>query len=116
MIRARVLLPAMVLAGWAAVVFAHTRLASSVPADGAEVEAPSELVLEFSEPVHVTAVTLRTAAGGQALGEIPKGPAAVFVIPVLERLAPGDYSVSWRAVGADTHIVSGELGFVVATR
>jgi methionine-rich copper-binding protein CopC len=28
-------------------------------------------------------------------------------------LAPGAYVIQWRAVGADTHIVSGEIGFVV---
>jgi methionine-rich copper-binding protein CopC len=32
---------------------------------------------------------------------------------VHEPLAPGAYKVVWRAVGGDTHIISGEFGFTV---
>lgn len=104
-----------VVAFWLpSLVLAHTGLAASVPSDGARVASPTELVLEFSEPVHVTAVALETAAGAaQPVGEIPAGPAATFAIPVSAALAPGAYVIQWRAVGADTHIVSGEIGFVV---
>lgn len=95
-------------------VLAHTRLGASIPAAGAEVASPPEIVLEFSEPVHVTAFAVQTDAGvEQRTGEIPAGPAKAFAIPVTGALAPGEYSVSWRAVSADTHIVSGEFSFVV---
>ena len=95
--------------------FAHTRLAASVPAAMAEVSSPSEIVLTFSEPVHVTALTVQTDVGvEQAIGDIPMGPAESFAVPVTGKLAPGEYFVSWRAVSADTHIVSGEFSFVVA--
>ncbi len=29
-------------------------------------------------------------------------------------LDPGEYVVSWRAVGADTHVVTGEIRFTVS--
>ena len=70
--------------------------------------------IEFSEPVHVTAVALETGAGvEQPVGAIPAGPAESFAIPLSGALAPGAYLFRWRAVSADTHIVSGEFGFVV---
>ena len=96
-----------------AAAFAHTRLSKSTPADGDHLASPSELVLEFSEPVHVTAVAVESDGREQALGEIPEGPAESFAIPVTAQLAPGEYSVTWRAVSADTHIVSGDFIFTV---
>jgi methionine-rich copper-binding protein CopC len=97
-----------------AAALAHTRLETSAPSNGAEVVAPAEIVLAFSEPVHVTAVSIRSGSSAHATGEIPQGPAETFSIPVTGKLAPGEYTVTWRAVSADTHIVSGDFSFVVA--
>ncbi len=95
--------------------FAHTQLESSTPADTSEVDSPSTIVLRFSEPVHVTAFVVEAVGGvEQAIGDVPTGPADAFEIPVTATLAPGEYLVSWRAVSADTHIVSGEFRFVVS--
>lgn len=96
-----------------AAAMAHTRLESSAPSDGAEVASPAAIVLEFSEAVHVTAVSVRSGDSSHPTGKIPEGPAETFTIPVTGELAPGAYSVTWRAVSADTHIVSGEFGFTV---
>jgi methionine-rich copper-binding protein CopC len=95
---------------------AHTKLASSLPADGASVNAPvTELVLEFGGEVRLTAVALADAAGAtKAVAELPTAVAAKFVVAVRDALAPGNYVVTWRAVGADTHIVSGVVNFKVA--
>lgn len=94
---------------------AHTPLASSAPGNGASVAAPvEELMLEFREPVRLTAVTLADSSGKErALGAVPTEIAARFTLAVRDDLAPGDYSITWRAVGADTHIVSGEVRFTV---
>lgn len=94
---------------------AHTGLAAATPADGTTVRAPvSEIVLEFTEGVRLTAVALSDAAGGRkALAGTPADVAARFVIDVREELAPGDYTIRWRCIGADTHIVSGEIAFTV---
>ena len=48
----------------------------------------------------------------QALEPLPSETGERFVVGVSD-LSPGDYVVSWRAVGADTHIVSGEFRFTV---
>lgn len=94
---------------------AHTPLAESVPANGAEVTPPvSELVLDFGDDVRLTAVTLADSSGARkALAAIPTAVAPKFSIAVRDELAPGDYVVTWRAVGGDTHIVSGEFRFKV---
>jgi hypothetical protein len=94
---------------------AHTGLESSTPADGASVDSPiEEIVLEFTDAVRLTAVTLSDAAGAKrALGAVPTEIAAKFVVAVRDPLAAGEYLVAWRAVGADTHVVSGELSFSV---
>ena len=93
--------------------FAHTQLSKSVPADGDEITSPAEIVLEFSEEVHVTAVSLTSGETEHATGEIPEGPSTAFAIPLEGPLGPGEYSVTWRAVSSDSHIVSGDFGFVV---
>jgi len=94
---------------------AHTYLSESTPADQAVVTvAPEEIVLGFSEAVRLTAVSIREDGGAeQALEPLPGEPGERFLLGVSD-LSPGAYIVSWRAVGADTHIVSGEFRFTVA--
>lgn len=93
---------------------AHTPLKESSPAADASVPAPKAIVLTFGGDVRLTALSL-TDAGGTAkhLDAPPEITGAIFRIAVHESLAPGAYKVVWRAVGADTHIVSGEFGFTV---
>ena len=94
---------------------AHTKLATSTPAAGASVPAPKELVLEFGGDVRLTAVSLTAPSGVDVkLDPVPTEPGRKFVLAVLEPLAPGEYVAIWRAVGGDTHIVSGEVRFTVA--
>jgi methionine-rich copper-binding protein CopC len=95
---------------------AHTKLASSVPAAEAVLErAPTEIVLEFREPVQLTAVTLTNGAPVErALDALPTERASRFTIGVRAQLAAGRYVLAWRAVGADTHLVSGDIPFTIA--
>ena len=93
---------------------AHTALKSSAPAAEAKVAAPQTIDLSFAGDVRLTSVTL-TDAGGAAkhLDAVPTAVARTFSLAVHEPLAPGAYRVLWRAVGGDTHIVSGEFAFTV---
>ena len=95
---------------------AHTVLSSSVPAqDSLVATAPEVLVLTFSTDVRITALTLTDAkAASYDLGALPTTAQREFSIPV-PALASGYYTVAWRAVGADTHVVSGEINFSVGT-
>jgi methionine-rich copper-binding protein CopC len=108
---------AAVLIAFASIAAAHTPLTASVPAAKATVSAPvKEIVLEFGGDVRLTAVVLTDAQGGNR--KVASAPAAVakkFTLAVEEDLRPGTYTVNWRAVGADTHVVSGDFRFTVAT-
>jgi methionine-rich copper-binding protein CopC len=115
MVRLNLLVVGLVFAHGAA---AHTELAGSEPAAGATVAAPvGEIVLTFAGDVRLTAVTLADATGAaKTLGALPKDIAAKFTISVEVPLPPGAYTITWRAVGADTHVVSGEIPFSVSAR
>lgn len=107
---------ALALAGLALPVYAHTPLTSSVPAAGSTVAPPvKEIVLEFGGDVRLTALALADAAGKpQKVADVPTEIAKKFTLAIRDELAPGDYVATWRAVGADTHVVSGEIKFSVA--
>ena len=97
---------------------AHTRLIESTPADAAIVVAPAEIVLSFSEAVTLTAVSIlpesdSVGAGHQDLKLPAERTSEAFSLEA-PGLAPGGYIVSWRAVGADTHVVTGEFRFTVS--
>jgi methionine-rich copper-binding protein CopC len=95
--------------------FAHTHLKTSMPADNAVLTAPpSQIMLHFSEPTRLTAVTIQKEGESQqrTLGPLPKEPSADLGVPVAS-LTPGKYTVNWRAVGDDNHVMSGALHFTV---
>ena len=95
--------------------YAHTPLKSSEPASGATVAAPvRRITLEFGGEVRLTTVSLTDAHGtAQHIEEPPTATASKFLLGVADALAPGDYTITWRAVGADTHVVSGDIKFTV---
>jgi hypothetical protein len=109
---AAVLLPA-------AAASAHPHVeGSSPPADGHVTGSPGEIRIDFSEAFmpNFTGAVLKDARGkaiatGKAFVD-PKDK-TVLVVPLKGKLAPGDYVVEWRAVGADTHRVTGKFGFMV---
>lgn len=94
--------------------YGHTPLQSSSPAADASVPAPRVLELAFGSDVRLTAVSLTDANGAaKHLDALPTAVARRFSLAVHEPLAPGAYKVVWRAVGGDTHIISGEFAFTV---
>jgi copper resistance protein C len=94
---------------------AHTHLASSTPAEGAVLaSAPKEIMLHFSEATRLTAVTIQKEGdkAQKTISALPKAATDHVTLPV-EQLAPGKYNVEWRAVGADNHVMKGQLHFTV---
>jgi len=112
-ITTRILALGLVLISGAAL--AHTQLSNSVPTDNATLAtAPDHFELTFSTDVRLTALSLVDAAGtSYELGALPTATQRAFSITVA-RLPAGAYSIGWRAVGADTHVVSGEIHFSIA--
>ena len=93
---------------------AHAQLSSSVPADGAAVPSPpKELVLHFSEAVRLTALTVARDGGRPTpIGSLPASTMKDLSISA-PALAPGHYSVSWRALAGDAHVMTGAFTFTV---
>jgi methionine-rich copper-binding protein CopC len=95
-----------------ATAFAHAHLVTSAPADDSTLPtAPRALVLEFSEAARLTALALAGPGGAQQkLAPLPPDPAKRVSV-ALPPLTPGDYVVTWRALGADGHVTSGKIRF-----
>jgi methionine-rich copper-binding protein CopC len=93
---------------------AHTKLATTSPTADASVTAPHALELTFEGEVRLTAVALADAAGRtKHLDAVPTQVGNKFSLAIHEPLTAGKYTVTWRAVGGDTHIISGEFVFTV---
>ena len=98
----------------AAAAHAHTPLKTSVPAADASVPAPKSIELTFGGDVRLTSLTLTDSAGAaKHTDAVPTEIASTFSLSIHQPLEPGAYKVVWRAVGGDTHIISGEFGFTV---
>ncbi len=92
---------------------AHAHLTGSLPPEGSTGQAPAHIVLTFSEATRITAMSLqREGEEARKVAPLPSATAAQAKIP-MPKLAPGQYTLSWRMVGDDGHVTSGTLHFVV---
>lgn len=96
----------------------HFGLASSIPADKAEVHAVDQIRLTFTqEPAEGSlSVRLLNAAGEPVQTSAPvkdSEDAKSFTVKPSSAPAPGSYTVSWRGMGADGHVVRGDFSFTV---
>lgn len=102
----------LILSGSAAM--AHAGLVSSDPVDGAVLKAsPEALVLNFTEPVTPLVFTLLSADGARQdlAGAVATDDSVRIGLP--KGLMRGTHLVTWRAVSADGHPVSGTISFSV---
>jgi methionine-rich copper-binding protein CopC len=97
---------------------AHPRVIRATPAAGGTVAMPpSEVTIRFSEKLEpaFSSFVVRDSEGKQ----VDKGDGALdkkdhqLMRASLQPLSPGVYKVEWRAVGTDTHKVSGDFTFKV---
>ena len=99
----------------------HFALSRSMPAKDATVAPPGELRLWFTQEPQENSISIRLMAGGEP---VETGPAEedpddgkVFSVAVEDALGAGDYTIAWRGLGRDGHVVRGEIPFsVVASR
>lgn len=95
---------------------AHAALVAMTPAAGATVtEPPSEVVLEFSEPISSSFVTV-TVVGPSGVSVAQGSPqvAGRVVTQPLSDLEPGIHTVTFRVVSQDGHPVSSRAQFTLA--
>lgn len=95
--------------------FAHSKLDTTVPANGAVLaQAPARIVLSFAKRIRLTKVRLRH--GDSAAVDLDlsgqKGFATRFAI-VLPGRGRGLYRIEWRGLAADGHAMRGRFSFRV---
>ncbi len=112
-----ILLPLLVPAAFPAAALAHASLLRSDPAAGSVVpQAPTQIVLHFDEPVQDAGTSVVATSGASVLAgraRLEHGDSRALVVPLRAGLGDGDYTVRWRVVSSDGHIVSGVLAIGV---
>jgi len=98
--------------------FAHAKIQQSTPANGATVgTAPTELRLQYNEPVEAAASTVKLIGPGDAVIATEKAIAdkddAKTLVLGLPKLGAGDYRAEWSTMGHDGHRTKGEIRFTV---
>ena len=98
---------------WAVPATAHTDLVSSSPSRGDRVVLSTDrLVLDFGEDLVAAAndVSVRGPDGADAVVGDPGLLGSTLDVP-LHLAAPGRYTVAYRVMGQDGHLVTGSLWF-----
>jgi methionine-rich copper-binding protein CopC len=110
---------AAIVIAWAdAAAFAHAELRRAAPAAGATVSSgPAEVLVNFSEPLEpaFSSLMVRDVAGkrvDKADAHLDQTDRTTMRVS-LQSLAEGAYTVTWRAVTADTHRTTGSFMFHV---
>ncbi|MFM0338293.1 copper homeostasis periplasmic binding protein CopC [Paraburkholderia fungorum] len=97
--------------------FAHAHLMSSEPAANAEVVAPTEVTIRFTEPLEpaFSKIALADASGNAAAPAASQvdGTDAKVMHLALPSLTTGRYAVHWTAVATDGHRTQGDFAFIV---
>ncbi|WP_144112053.1 copper homeostasis periplasmic binding protein CopC [Paraburkholderia sp. BCC1886] len=98
--------------------FAHAHLVSSEPAANAEVAAPTQVTIHFTEPLEpaFSRIALADASGHAAAtapSQVDRTDAKVMHLPLPSALSAGHYAVHWTAVATDGHRTQGDFAFDV---
>jgi methionine-rich copper-binding protein CopC len=97
----------------------HFGLSRSVPAADATVATPPEVRLWFTEVPKEGSVGIRVVnAAGNAVETAAPAPdaadARIHAVAIPSPLPAGRYTVAWRGIGDDGHVVTGDFGFTVS--
>lgn len=95
---------------------AHTTVrATSITDNSALSAAPENFTVTFSAATRLANVTLTNAAGRNIALDYtpPHAMTTTFTIP-LPTLTPGTYTISWRTMAHDGHVMTGAIHFTVA--
>lgn len=99
----------------AAPAFAHTAMTKTSIAENAKLAAaPSEFTATFEHETSIAAVKLVSSSGQQIQLDYKPTPAMSKTFKVtFPNLAPGAYTLSWRAVAKDGHAMPGAIHFSI---
>jgi methionine-rich copper-binding protein CopC len=111
----KILVTVALISTLASSVFAHSRVETTIPANGAVIaEAPAEISFNFAADIRLTRVDLthqdhpsvRLDLGDQtSFGR-------VFTLP-MQAMGEGRYHIEWRGLGVDGHAMQGDFSFTV---
>ena len=109
---------ALLAAGLNGPALAHASLVSSVPAANSNAtKSVQEIRLKFSETIEIklSKVSIKGPLGVVATRGMTLDPKdkTVLVLSFAAPLSPGQYTVDWQAVAADTHRTHGTFSFTV---
>ena len=94
---------------------AHARPLATSPANGAVLAAaPRQVIVRFDDTVVVApgAAAIRNG-GGSVLAGPERATGRTIVLPLKTGLTDGDYTVRWRALSDDGHLLEGIVAFAV---
>lgn len=99
----------------------HFELSKSSPEAGAEIASPSEVRLWFTQVPEEGTTSIRLVDGaGDAIHTSDVTQDAedeyAFSVALHGALASGEYTVAWRSMGDDGHVVRGDFTFAVTAR
>ena len=102
----------VVALGGSSAAMAHAQLLSTNPeANALLATAPAMAQLQFSEPVTVLSIKLISPDGQQR--DLAATGGEVVTVDLRGDLADGTHILSWRAVSADGHPISGSVVFSI---
>lgn len=108
----RLLLVAVVALALPAVASAHATLRSTTPRFGHEIrDSPPTVQLHFDQHVKVLPGTIRVLNGAGKDFALAAHAEGTDVVAGVKPLKLGAYTVRWRAISADSHVVSGVWTF-----
>jgi methionine-rich copper-binding protein CopC len=112
------LLPIAYSLAFAGQAFAHAHLVSTTPAvNGTVATAPTELDLKFSEDLNLKFSGVKVTGPKKAAVQTGAGmlmdDGTTLMVPISGTLAPGLYTVQWRALSGDGHKTNGTYKFTI---
>jgi copper transport protein len=106
------LLVALAALAFPAVASAHATLQSTTPSFGNEIESTPALIrLRFDQHVKVLPGSIKVLNGAGRNFALPAQVQGRSVVAGVAHLKAGAYTVRWRAISADSHVVSGVWTF-----
>lgn len=95
---------------------AHVGVSATSIADNAVLtSAPNEFTVTFSGQTGLASIVLSNGDGARIPLNYapPRAPAATFTVP-LPPLTAGQYTLTWRTMSPDGHVMSGAVRFRIA--
>jgi len=94
---------------------AHSDLTASFPADGTQIDpSVTKLAMTFGKEIRLVTVTIRPEGGDATTLDLDDQKALMNEVTLaLPTLETGPYTIEWRGLGEDGHVMTGQIKFAV---